>query len=151
MLIFIVSFTLTIITAFIQTANWTFFSATLKPDLILVVLIILALVNPNWIKRAILILTAALILKVSPGITFPDLIFVTAAVASIILMDFLPWRQPANLIPAVSLGTLIINFDRLTLSPLIYELIFNLSLALVLFVLLKLANVPQIELQRNRL
>ena len=150
MLVFIGSFILTAIAAFVQATNWILFGSIIKPNLIFVILMILGIVNPGWIKRAILILTAALILKFTPGFSFLDLIFVGAAAASIALMDFLPWRQPINLLLAVLIGTIIINLDNLTFLPLTYELILNLLLAFVLFALLKLIHVPQIKLQRNR-
>ncbi len=150
MLVFIGSFILTIIAAFFQATNWILFDATIKPNLIFVVLMILGIINSSWVKRAILILVAALILKFTPGFSLLDLTFIGATVASIILMDFLPWQQPINLLLAVTIGTIIINLDRLTFLPLTYELILNLLLAFVLFSLLKLVHVPQIKLQRNR-
>jgi len=150
MLVFIGSFILTIIAALSQITNWILIDAIIKPNLIFVVLMILGIMNPSWIRRAILILAAALILKFTPGFSLLDLTFIGAVVASMILMDFLPWRQPINLLLAVTTGTIIINLDNLTFSPLAYELILNLLLAFVLFALLKLVHVPQIKLQKNR-
>lgn len=150
MLAFTVSFILTIITASVQVTNWILLDAIIKPNLILVVLIILAVVNQKWIRRAILILTAALILKLTPGFSFSDLVFIGTAVASMALMDFLPWKRPINLLLAVTIGTIITDLGHLTFLPLIYELVLNLLLAFTLFALLKLVHVPQIKLQRNR-
>lgn len=150
MLVFIGSFILTVIAAFVQTTNWILLDATIKPNLIFVVLVILGIMNPNWIRRATLILVAALILKFTPGFSAFDLTFIGASVAAIILMDFLPWQQPINLFLAVTVGTAVINLDHLTFLPLIYELILNLLLALVFFALPKLFHVPQIKLQKNR-
>lgn len=150
MLVFIGSFILTIVAASVQATNWILLDATIKPNLIFVVLVILGIINPNWIKRVILILTAALILKFTPGLSLLDLTFVGASVAAIILIDFLPWQQLINLFLAVTIGTIIINLDHLTFLPLIYELMLNLLLAFVFFALFKLAHVPQIKLQKNR-
>ncbi len=150
MLVFTGSFVLTIIAAFVQTTNWILLDATIKPNLIFVVLMILGIMNPNWIRRVILILVAALILKFTPGFSLLDLTFIGTLVASMALMDFLPWRQPINLFLAVTIGTIIINLGHFTFLPLIYELILNLLLAFVLFALLRLFHVPQIKLQRNR-
>lgn len=150
MLVFIVSFILAIIAASVQATNWILLDATIKPNLIFVVLVILGIINPNWIKRAILILVATLILKFTPGFSLFDLTFIGTAAAAMILMDFLPWRQPINLFLAVTVGTVIIDLDHLTFLPLIYELILNLLLAFVFFALSKLTNVPQIKLQKNR-
>lgn len=151
--VFIGSFILTIIAAFIQTTNWILIGAIIKPNLILITLIILALANPNWPKRIILILTAALILKFAPGFTLLDLTFTSAAIFSIILLDILPWQQPVNLFLATLLGTITINLSNLSQSlflPLIYEFVFNLFLVFALFALLKLIYVPQTKLQKNR-
>ncbi len=151
MLIFITSFILTATAALIQTTNWSVFDATIKPNLVLVTLIILASVNPGWMRRTILILTAAVIVKFTPGFTPLDLIFIGAAALSILLIDFLPWREPVNLSAAAVAGTVVMNLPHITLLPLVYELILNLLFAFILLTLLKLIYVPQIELQRNRL
>lgn len=150
MLLFIASFLLTIVAALIQTTNWMLFDSILKPNLILVVLIILALVNPSWSRRAILILAAALILKFTPGINFSDLAFLGAVFSSIVLMDILPWQQPISSLLAILFGTIIINLDELTLLPLILEVVLNLFFALILLALPRFVHVPQIKLQRNR-
>ena len=150
MLVFIGSFILTVIAASVQTTNWILVGNIIKPNLILVVLLILAFINPSWIRRAILVLTAALILKFTPGLALLDLTFIAAIVVSILLVDFLPWQQSINLFPALTIGTIIMNLNHLTFLPLVYELILNLLLAFILFILLKLIHVPQVKLQRNR-
>jgi len=150
MLVFIGSFILTVIAASVQATNWILLGDIIKPNLIFVILMILGVMNPGWIRRAVLVLAAALILKFAPGFSFLDLTFIGAVAASMVLMDFLPWRQPINLLLAVIVGTIIINLNNLTFLPLIYELILNLLLAFVLFALLKLVHVSQIKLQRNR-
>lgn len=150
MLIFIVSFILTAAVALLQTTNWILFDAIIKPNLILITLIVLAPINPIWTRRALFIFTAALIVKFMPGFALFDLIFIAAAALSIILMDILPWRGPVNLSAAVVTGTVAINLPRLAFLPITYELILNLLFAFILFTLLKLVYVSQIELQRNR-
>lgn len=150
MLVFIGSFILTIITAFIQTTNWIVLGDIIKPNLILVMLIVLGIINPSWIRRAILILTAALILKFTPSAALFDLIFVGASFLSIVMMDVLPWQRLISLLAAVAAGTIIINLDHLILLPLVYELMLNLLLAFILFALPRLAHVSQIQLQRNK-
>src|SRR3989344_4368363 len=150
MLVFIGSFILTVIAASVQTTNWILVGNIIKPNLILVVLLILAFINPSWIRRAILVLAAALILKFTPGLALLDLTFIAAIVVSILPVDFLPWQQSINLFPALTIGTIIMNLNHLTFLPLVYELILNLLLAFILFVLLKLIHVPQVKLQRNR-
>lgn len=150
MLVFIGSFILTIITAFIQTTNWIVLGDIIKPNLILVMLIVLGIINPSWIRRAILILTAALILKFTPGAALFDLIFVGASFISVVMMDVLPWQRLISLLAAVAAGTIIINLDHLILLPLVYELMLNLLLAFILFALPRLAHVSQIQLQRNK-
>lgn len=150
MLVFIGSFILTIITAFIQTTNWIVLGDIIKPNLILVMLIVLGIINPSWIRRAILILTAALILKFTPSAALFDLIFVGASFISVVMMDVLPWQRLISLLAAVAAGTIIINLDHLILLPLVYELMLNLLLAFILFALPRLAHVSQIQLQRNK-
>lgn len=150
MLVFTASFILIVIAAFIQTTNWLLFEDTIKPNLALITLIVLALINERWIGRTILILTAALILKFTPGPALPDFIFIGAVVLSIILTNSLPWRQPINLLAATFIGTIIIDLNNLNLLALIYELIVNLLLAFALFTLLKLVYVPKIKSQSNR-
>ncbi len=150
MLIFIVSFLVTAAAAIIQSTNWLLLTALLKPNLILVILLILATINQNWIARLLLVLTAALILKFSPGLAYLDFIFMGSVLSAIALMDLLPWRQTITLLLATGFGTIIINLSHLTFLPLIYELALNEFLAFALFTLLKLIYVPQVKLQRNR-
>src|SRR3989304_5327937 len=108
MLVFIGSFILTVIAASVQATNWILLGDIIKPNLIFVILMILGVMNPGWIRRAVLVLAAALILKFAPGFSFLDLTFIGAVAASMVLMDFLPWRQPINLLLAVIVGTIII-------------------------------------------
>ena len=150
MLIFIASFAATAVLALVQTTNWLILGAFIKPNLILATLIVLALVNPGWMKRAILIATAALILKFTPALAVADLIFVGAATTSILLLDFLPWQGSVNLLAAIVVGTAVMNLQQLVLLPLIYEIILNLLIAFILYTLLKLIDVPQVKLQRGR-
>ncbi|MDP3991585.1 MAG: hypothetical protein Q8P66_01625 [Candidatus Colwellbacteria bacterium] len=150
MLVFTASLILTAVVAFIQTTNWILLGNIIKPDLILVTLVTLALINHSWIRRTALITTAALILKFTPGLALLDFIFVGAALVAILLAGFLPWRQPVSLLVAILVGTVMINVDHLSLLPLIYELILNLLLGFILFNLLKLVHVSEIKLQKSR-
>ena len=150
MLVFTASLILTAVVAFIQTTNWILLGNIIKPNLILVTLVTLTLINPSWIRRTALITTAALILKFTPGLALLDFIFVGAALVAILLADFLPWRQPVSLLVAILVGAVMINADHLSLLPLIYELILNLLLGFILFNLLKLVHVSEIKLQKSR-
>ncbi len=150
MLLFIASFVLTTIAAFIQTTNWILIGNLTKPNLILVTLLILALVNHGWLPRAFLILSAALILKFTPSLAVFDFIFIGAALSSILFMDLLRWRQPLNLFAAILVGTIIISLEDLIFLPLVYELILNLLLGLILFSLLKLVYGSKIKLQGSK-
>ena len=150
MLVFTASLILTAVVAFIQTTNWILLGNIIKPNLILVTLVILALINHSWIRRTALITTAALILKFTPGLALLDFIFVGAALLAILLADFLPWRQPVSLLVAIPIGTVILSVDHLSFLPLIYELILNLLLGFILFNLLKLVYVSEIKLQKSR-
>lgn len=150
MLVFIASFLAAALIAFVQTTNWLLLGAIIKPNLILATLIVLALINPSWIRRAVLVAAAALILKFTPGFAIADLIFVSAALLSILLLDFLPWQGSVNLFTAVVAGTVIMNLQHLALLPLAYEIILNLLIAFILYTLLKLIDVPQVNLQRGR-
>lgn len=153
MLVFIGSLVLVAISAFIQMTNWMLISAAIKPNLLFVVLVVLMTLNPNWIKRLILILVAVLIIKEIPGIlgiTLSHLIFVSAALIATILLDILPWQRTINTLVAVVAGTLIINLQYFTLLPVTFELALNLLLAFILLNLLQPINVRQIKLQRHR-
>lgn len=150
MLVFTVSVILTIAVALLQTTNWLLFGPVLKPNLILITLIILSLINESWTKRFVLILTASLILKFTPGFSLFDFVFLGAALLAIILTNSLPWQEPVNLLLATLAGTVIINLASLHFPAVIYEIILNLFLALILFTLLKLVYVPKIQLQGSR-
>ena len=150
MLIFIVSFIITAVLGFVQTTNWLLLGAIVKPNLILTVLIVLASINPSWTKRIILVLTAGVIVKFTPGFAALDLIFIGAALFSIFLLDFLPWQGPVNMLTATVAGTVVMNLERLAVLPIASEIVLNLLFAFILYTLIKLVDVPQAELQRNR-
>lgn len=150
MLVFIGSLILVLIAAFIQMTDWMLVGAIIKPNLLFVVLIVLATANPSWPKRLVLILTAAFAVKISPGLVLPNLIFTATALASILLLDILPWQRTINVLVVVAAGTLAMNFQNFTLLPVVSELALNLFLAFVLVNIIQATNVPQIKLQRHR-
>ena len=71
MLPFIVSATLVIIASFLQTTN-AILVLHVKPNLIFILLAVLAHINKSWLARSVVILSSALILKFSPLVTWAD-------------------------------------------------------------------------------
>jgi len=151
MLAFIASFILTAAVALIQATNWFLVGSTVKPDLLLALLVALMMAHPNWPKRLILIVLAAFIIKENPGIALSNLVFPAALVAAALIVDILPWEQTVNAMLAAAAGTLVISLQSFTFLPFIYELAFNLGLTFIIINLITSPNVPQIKLQRNRL
>lgn len=149
MLAFIGSLVLVVAAAFIQMTDWLVIGNTVKPDLLLAFVVVLLTVNPNWVKRLVMIAVAALVVKENPGLTSSNLIFPGTLVLSALLLDFLPWQRTITALLAVAAGTLIMNIQYFSLLPFIYELAINLIFTFTLLNLLP-THVPQIKLQRHR-
>ncbi len=142
-MIFIASLIVTIGASLLQGTNLMMFGIV-KPNLPLALLPVLATLDRSWIRRSILILTSALILKFSPGLEWLDIIFIGSLYIAIFLIDYLPWRQILNLVIGVMIASVMLNLISFNLLPLIYELAFNIVLASIFLGITKL-----IYAQRN--
>ena len=150
MLLYIASIISIIAVSFLQTTNAVLLGG-LKPNLVFALLVVLAHIDKNWTKRAVLILISALILKSSPGIVWIDIIFVFTALLAVALVDYLPWRRAINSIAAVVIGTIIINLPFFNLGPLMLEMIMNIALVIIFFSLFEVLYVKKKAQKENRL
>ncbi len=128
---FVLSVVLVALAGLFQTANIDILG--IKPDIILPAVLLAALANKDWWKRIILVLTAALVIQYYPGLDSGTILFIIAALAGIIAIDFIPTEHFINFLVAVVLGTLIINLANFILAAFFLELIYNLLFALVIF------------------
>ncbi|OGY43878.1 MAG: hypothetical protein A2820_01335 [Candidatus Buchananbacteria bacterium RIFCSPHIGHO2_01_FULL_40_35] len=132
MLPFIVSATLVIIASFLQTTN-AILVLHVKPNLIFILLAVLAHINKSWLARSVVILSSALILKFSPLVTWADVMFISSAFLVMALVDYLPWRRIINSIVAAFAGTVVIGLSYLNLRVLTLETVINTILVIMFF------------------
>jgi len=121
--------------AFLQTTNLLFIGQV-KPNLIFALLAVFAHFEKDWIRRTVLILVPAIVLKFSPLISWLDLIFITSAFLIMALVDYLPWRRAINSIFTVIISTVIIGVQNLDIRALLTELGYNVTLVIILFVII---------------
>ncbi len=146
---FIISATIVSLTAFIQTTNLVFING-LKPDLVLIVLAILAAIHKEWKIRTPLALIAIFILKFSPMINWMDVIFAATVFMAMSLVDYLPWKKLVNIIVSIMIGTIIINASAIISVVFIEELLLNLIISLIFFLVINNLYAKIIKTQKNR-
>ena len=101
MLQFIVSSFLVLIASLFQTTS-LFLIGGVKPNLALVFIVAISNFEKSWIRRVILVLLAALILTFAPFATWIDIIFISAILFAVALLDYLPWQRIVNGVVVVS-------------------------------------------------
>ncbi|KKU11917.1 MAG: hypothetical protein UX16_C0001G0013 [Parcubacteria group bacterium GW2011_GWB1_45_7] len=151
MLQFIVSVILVTVASFLQTTAAIIIKGGIKPNLIIVLLVVLACVNKGWTTRVGLILLSAFILKFSPWISWADVIFISTALLAMALVDYLPWRRGINSIIAVAAGTVILNPSFSDISSIVLEVIINTSLILIFLLVLEILYGKKKKPKENRL
>ena len=134
---FIASVFIIAITALLQTTHLIAVTG-IKPNLVLIMLAILAAFHKNWLVCLSLILIATLIITFSPMITWLDVIFIAPMLFVVAVVDYAPWRKLINVLIAIVAGTLIINMVSFDFITTLKELLMNLALAGVVFPLVQL-------------
>lgn len=135
----------------LQTSNIFIFGA--KPNLPLVFLIALSLINKPWIERLILALASVVFLNFysfsisNPVLDLSILSFAIVAVASIAALDYLPWAHSINLIIVVSSATILLNLYNFNLNVAIFESSYNMILTFLILALIPKNYVEQ-EIKR---
>jgi len=136
MLIFIVDLLLVGLAALYQNTPLSFWGV--KPNLTLVLLLILGLVHQSWVQRITLIAIGTLLLKFSPLINIDDLFFIASVALGFAVIDYLPWRKIISLGLVLPLATFILNLQAFDLSRFMIELILNLGFGFIVALALKL-------------
>ena len=149
MLRFIVSVSLVTIASFLQTTN-AILVWHVKPNLVFVLLAILAHINKKWLARSVIILISALILKFSPSITWTDVIFISTAFLVVALVDYLPWRKIINSVAATFVGAVVIGLSYFDLRVLALETVINTILAIISFAAITLIYGKKEISKKNR-
>jgi hypothetical protein len=102
-----------------------------KPNWILTVLIIAAFLAGNFLELSILVLIAAILLRVQPGFFWPALIIGFLAFAVFWLKTRWPWQEFLNVILALVLATFIFyaiidwQFFLKNYGPVLQEAFYN--------------------------
>ena len=149
MFLFFVSVLTVATAALLQTTEAIAFGP-IKPNLVLILIVILSSIYKDWSYRFILVLTGATILKFSELFQLSDLVLIAALLLSIVIIDYLPWRKLINIELAVILGTLILNLVVFTPTTLILETLTNVILTVAIFIIAHIIYEEEIKSQENR-
>ncbi len=134
---FIISIVLIAFASFTQLTSYAFVGS-LKPNFALVLLFIFSLIYKDWLRRAILIFLAALLLKFGPGVEVQNVLFIIGALLGIFVIDKIPSIKFVNLILAVIVGTLTVNIINFEVGAVLTEALYNLIFALLFFTVYRL-------------
>ena len=126
---FIASLGLVALAALLQLTNYAFI-AGVKPNFTFVAILIFALIYTDWLKRAILIFIAALVLKFNQGIELENILFILSSLMGILIIDKLPSSRFINSILAVLAATLFMNIFHFEVWPLFKEMAYNILIFL---------------------
>lgn len=129
---FTVSVFLVTITSLFQLSSYSFIGG-IKPDIALVLLIVLSLIYTNWTERALLIFISAVILKFGSGFDLQNAVFIITSLLSIGAVDRFPFHKLTNAVLALLISTLAINL--VYFNPVVFtlEAFYNLALFLLFF------------------
>lgn len=108
----------------------------IKPNLVLVLVIIAGSLSRNWFEKIILILVGAIAIKFHPEFSLDDILFIISAFAGITLVKYLRFQTPISLIIAVAVATILINIYSLNSSTII-EILMNEIVAAIIYTVLK--------------
>lgn len=108
-----------------------------KPNIALVLVLSLSLVNKEWIERVILILAACVSLSFAPFFDSEVILSAGILVLGIWLIDNLPWTQLMNLAAVAVTATFAVNVYNFDIRSVLIETIYNLILAAIFFNLIK--------------
>ena len=114
----------------------------IKPNILLVSLLALSIINNLWIQRIILVLSSVVVLNFYPMISFGSifdlrlLFFAAIAVLAITLIDYAPWTNLINLSLAVVLSTIILNIYNFDLTSVVLESLYNILLSLLILLVI---------------
>ena len=148
MLAFIVSALALSGAAFLQTTS-VLIIGFVKPNIVLALLAVLAHEHKSWTERLFLVLIPAFVLKFSPLIGWPDVIFIVSALLTLALVDYLPWRKLLNSLSATAVGTLAVNLYSFNVTSVSIELFINLILVVFFFVVVELINEKKATKQKG--
>ena len=132
----------------LQSANIFVFG--IKPNLILVGIIVLGALNKSWAEKSLLVLTSSAVLSINAPVDTGILVFSAAAFLTIFAAEKMPWTQFINLLVAISLSTIfmsLLNFDAIRAA---IEMAYNIVFYMLVFLCLKdrLEDVQEIKFKR---
>lgn len=123
---------------FLQTINFAIFSV--KPNLALVAIIIVAFFIANIWEVFLLVILSALILKFSPGFSGEILIFSLITFTAIVIRKYLPWHLIINILFLIIVATVffyIFSAPGLIISIIfLKELVYNIIIGFLIFIVL---------------
>jgi len=149
MLLFSASTIALIVAAFLQTTEILSFNLV-KPNLVLILLVVLSSVYKEWPHRFILLVIGSIILRFSQTFELSDLIPLSAMLLAIVLLDYLPWHRIINVQISVLIGTIILNLVRFVPLTLVLEVSINAILTLIIFALAQIIYAQKITSQEDR-
>ena len=145
---FIASVFVIVVVSLLQASSVFIYS--IKPDLALVSLLVLSLINKSWMQRLVLILLAGVFLTFQPDFDPQIILFIAVTIGLIFSMDLMPWNHLINLAITTTLGTFTLNVYNFDLVRVSTEAGYNLILSLAFFLLVRHYIYNEAEISRNK-
>lgn len=149
MLLFFASTVAISVASFLQTTELISIGL-IKPNISLVLLIVLASIYKEWNYRFVLALVAGIILKFTPSFGFGDIVFLATILLGMALLDYMPWRRLINIEASVFIGTIILNLTSIVPMRIVLEIATNAILTIIVFIIAQIIYAEEIKSQENR-
>lgn len=111
------------------------FIASVKPDVVLVVLLAMSVYDKSWTRRLAWLIVASAILKFLPGTDWRLALFAASSLFGMILVDYLPWKRFISFLIALAVSGYIVNFRLFGLqwNAVFREVILDLVIGSIIF------------------
>ncbi len=111
-----------------------------KPNIVLILLLIFSSTYTNWLERSILIFISALMLKFGSGLETQNILFIVSSCVGVMITDKFPFPKLINLTLALLTATFIINILDFEFWRVILEFSYNILIILLSFGIYKFLN-----------
>ncbi|MCL4405170.1 MAG: hypothetical protein M1361_00120 [Patescibacteria group bacterium] len=128
---------LIIVAGLLQSATW-FTLAGVKSDLVMVLVLVMLMIDHDWLDRLALILLGELMLQFGPRPDIYSIIFLGLMVISALVIDLVSLQPYLTLGSVVVAATILMNvYGHIPWSIILTESAYNLVLAILFYTVLK--------------
>ncbi len=136
MLRFIISLALIVLAGLLQSATW-FVLMGVKPDLVMVMVLVMLVSDGDWIDRLAFILVGELMLQFGPTPDIYSIIFIVLMVMSAMVFDYISLQQYVILGVVTFLATVLMDiYGHIQWGFILTEVAYNLVLVMLVYAVL---------------